>query len=41
MSKLFEKNLEKWSATDPRRALLLPYLELKKSWPTRAALMHG
>lgn len=30
MNTLFEKNIQKWAEIDPRRALLLPYLEVKK-----------
>lgn len=30
MTNIFQTNLEKWSQTDPRRALLLPYLHPKK-----------
>ncbi len=26
---LFQKNIEKWSLTDPKKALMLPYLDLK------------
>ncbi|HRD55317.1 MAG TPA: DUF115 domain-containing protein, partial [Parachlamydiaceae bacterium] len=29
MNAIFEKNVEKWAETDPRRALLLPFLEPK------------
>lgn len=28
---LFQRNIEKWSETDPKRALMLPYLHFKKS----------
>ena len=27
---LFQKNIEKWALTDPKKALMLPYLDIKK-----------